>query len=213
MHDVLDAAKVAVTAHVPVMTLADIRKSFGPVQALKGVDVLIMPGEVHAIVGENGAGKSTLIGIAAGVLRADSGAIYYGGKYVSAPAPRQMREDGVVGRVSASGLGARSDGAGKSPACGAVAGRRRRRRRGRAPLGADRDRRAAHAGQQARRRIVAGAAARGGDRPGARHPSESSLPRRADRAVAARRRAQAVRPHRRIEARRRRHRLRLASAA
>ena len=95
MHDVLDAAKVAVTAHVPIMTLADIRKSFGPVQALKGVDVLIMPGEVHAIVGENGAGKSTLIGIAAGVLRANSGAIYYGGKYVSAPAPRQMREDGV----------------------------------------------------------------------------------------------------------------------
>jgi ribose transport system ATP-binding protein len=55
-----------------------------------------MPGEVHAIVGENGAGKSTLIGIAAGVLRADSGAIYYGGKYVAAPNPRQMREDGVA---------------------------------------------------------------------------------------------------------------------
>ena len=54
-----------------------------------------MPGEVHAIVGENGAGKSTLIGIAAGVLRADAGAIYYGGKYVRRPHPRQMREDGV----------------------------------------------------------------------------------------------------------------------
>ena len=95
MHDVVDAATPPVTAHVPVMTLADLRKSFGPVQALKGVDVLIMPGEVHAIVGENGAGKSTLIGIAAGVLRADAGAIYYGGKYVDAPDPRQMREDGV----------------------------------------------------------------------------------------------------------------------
>ena len=67
------------------MTLASVRKSFGPVQALKGVDVLIMPGEVHAIVGENGAGKSTLIAIAAGVLRADAGAIYYDGKYVKAP--------------------------------------------------------------------------------------------------------------------------------
>jgi len=95
MHDVLGTAIVATTAHVPVMTLADVRKSFGPVRALKGVDVLIMPGEVHAIVGENGAGKSTLIGIAAGVLRADSGAIYYDGKYVGAPDPRQMREDGV----------------------------------------------------------------------------------------------------------------------
>ena len=96
MHDVSGAAATPVTAHMPVMTLADVRKSFGPVQALKGVDVLIMPGEVHAIVGENGAGKSTLIGIAAGVLRADAGAIYYDGKHVKAPDPRQMREDGVA---------------------------------------------------------------------------------------------------------------------
>jgi ribose transport system ATP-binding protein len=96
MHNVLEPAKTEpTTAHIPVMTLASVRKSFGPVQALKGVDVLIMPGEVHAIVGENGAGKSTLIGIAAGVLQADSGAIYYGGKHVKAPDPRQMREDGV----------------------------------------------------------------------------------------------------------------------
>src|SRR5271155_2260964 len=95
MHNVATPAAPIVTAHVPIMTLADIRKSFGPVQALKGVDVLILPGEVHAIVGENGAGKSTLIGIAAGVLQADAGAIYYGGKYVKAPDPRQMREDGV----------------------------------------------------------------------------------------------------------------------
>jgi ribose transport system ATP-binding protein len=95
MHDVVNTATAPVTAHVPVMTLAGLRKSFGPVQALKGVDVLIMPGEVHAIVGENGAGKSTLIGIAAGVLPADAGSIYYGGKYVAAPNPRQMREDGI----------------------------------------------------------------------------------------------------------------------
>jgi ribose transport system ATP-binding protein len=95
MHSLVDAAPSSVMAHVPIMTLVDLRKSFGPVQALKGVDVLIMPGEVHAIVGENGAGKSTLIGIAAGVLRADAGAIYYDGKHVDAPNPRRMREDGV----------------------------------------------------------------------------------------------------------------------
>ena len=95
MHDVVQAAAPPVTAHVPLMTLAGLRKSFGPVQALKGVDVLIMPGEVHAIVGENGAGKSTLIGIAAGVLQADAGAIYYDGKYIESPDPRRMREHGV----------------------------------------------------------------------------------------------------------------------
>lgn len=83
------------TALIPVMTLASVRKSFGPVKALKGVDVLIYPGEVHAIVGENGAGKSTLIGIAAGVLHADAGAIYYGGKHIDDSDPRRIREDGV----------------------------------------------------------------------------------------------------------------------
>ena len=95
MHNVIDPIGPPTTALVPIMTLASVRKSFGPVQALKGVDVLIVPGEVHAIVGENGAGKSTLIGVAAGVLRADAGAIYYGGRHVDAPDPRQMREDGV----------------------------------------------------------------------------------------------------------------------
>jgi len=100
MHDVAthgasNGKVIATTAHIPVMTLADVRKSFGPVRALKGVDVLIYPGEVQAIVGENGAGKSTLIGVAAGVLRADAGAIYYDGQHVSAPDPRRMREAGV----------------------------------------------------------------------------------------------------------------------
>ena len=96
MHNVVQAsAPEPTTAHIPVMTLTGLRKSFGPVEALKGVDVLIYPGEVHAIVGENGAGKSTLIGIAAGVLYADAGAVYYGGKHVGAPEPRRMRGDGV----------------------------------------------------------------------------------------------------------------------
>jgi ribose transport system ATP-binding protein len=95
MHDVMEKIMAGVTVNVPVMTLASVRKSFGPVQALKGVDVLVMPGEVHAIVGENGAGKSTLIGVAAGTLRADAGAIYYDGKHVGEPDARKMREHGV----------------------------------------------------------------------------------------------------------------------
>ena len=79
----------------PIMELRGVRKSFGPVQALKGVDLAIMPGEIHAIVGENGAGKSTLIGIAAGVMAADAGSIVYQGKDVTAPHPQALREAGV----------------------------------------------------------------------------------------------------------------------
>jgi len=88
-------ATMRVTAPVPVMDLHRVHKSFGPVQALRGVDLVIVPGEVHAIVGENGAGKSTLIGIAAGVLAADSGGIQFDNRPVPAPSARKMREIGV----------------------------------------------------------------------------------------------------------------------
>lgn len=80
MHSIPDKLEPGITVHVPVMTLAGIRKSFGPVQALKGVDLLIMPGEIHAVVGENGAGKSTLAKIFAGVYRADVGQIHANGR-------------------------------------------------------------------------------------------------------------------------------------
>ncbi len=89
------SAPLRFTAPIPVMDLHRVHKSFGPVQALKGVDLVIIPGEVHAIVGENGAGKSTLIGVAAGVLAADSGGIQFDGKPIAAPNPRLMREIGV----------------------------------------------------------------------------------------------------------------------
>ena len=45
----------------PIIELKDIRKSFGPVEVLKGVDMKVYPGKVTALVGDNGAGKSTLI--------------------------------------------------------------------------------------------------------------------------------------------------------
>ena len=79
----------------PIMELRDVRKSYGPVRALKGVDLAIMPGEIHAIVGENGAGKSTLIGIASGVIAADAGSLFFQGQEVAVPHPRTLREMGI----------------------------------------------------------------------------------------------------------------------
>ncbi|HEX6093207.1 MAG TPA: ATP-binding cassette domain-containing protein, partial [Dongiaceae bacterium] len=59
----------------PFLTVSEIHKSFGGVQALKGVSLDLRAGEVHGLVGANGAGKSTMIRILAGLDRPDSGRI------------------------------------------------------------------------------------------------------------------------------------------
>ena len=59
----------------PLLRLKDIRKSFGAVTALRAVNLDLVGGEVHAVVGENGAGKSTLVKIITGALRPDFGTI------------------------------------------------------------------------------------------------------------------------------------------
>lgn len=57
-----------------------IHKSFAGVHALKGVDLTIMPGEIHCLAGENGCGKSTLIKIISGVYQPDAGVLEFSGK-------------------------------------------------------------------------------------------------------------------------------------
>ena len=59
-------------ASVPRIEMRAIRKAFPGVLALDGVDLVLRPGEVHALLGENGAGKSTLIKILTGALRRDA---------------------------------------------------------------------------------------------------------------------------------------------
>lgn len=59
----------------PVLTAVDVSKRFGGVTALDRVSLGLLPGEVHALVGENGAGKSTLIKVLTGVYAPDDGDI------------------------------------------------------------------------------------------------------------------------------------------
>jgi general nucleoside transport system ATP-binding protein len=72
-----------------------ISKRFPGVVANDGVDLEVLPGEIHALLGENGAGKSTLSNILTGLYRPDDGDIYLFGKPVSFAAPRDAIEAGV----------------------------------------------------------------------------------------------------------------------
>lgn len=62
--------------------LINISKSFGGISALKNVTLKVLPGEIHALVGENGAGKSTLMKILSGAYTRDSGRIFIDGREV-----------------------------------------------------------------------------------------------------------------------------------
>ena len=60
-----------------ILSIRNINKSFTGVQVLYDINLDIMKGEVHVLVGENGAGKSTLMKIIAGVYEKDSGELYF----------------------------------------------------------------------------------------------------------------------------------------
>ena len=82
---------------VPVrLTMTNVRKRFGPTQALDGVDLELRPGEVHALVGENGAGKSTLMKVLSGAVRPDAGAMTLDGRPYDPAGPQDARRRGVA---------------------------------------------------------------------------------------------------------------------
>jgi ribose transport system ATP-binding protein len=76
--------------------VSDLRKTYGTVQALRGVNFELAPGEVHALLGENGAGKSTLIRILAGVESADGGTLKLFGEEKSFRSPAESRAAGLA---------------------------------------------------------------------------------------------------------------------
>ena len=84
------------TAMPPVLRMEGIVKRFAGVTALDGVGLELLPGEVHALVGENGAGKSTLIKIMTGAYRRDDGAMFLEGAPVSFASPAEAQAAGVI---------------------------------------------------------------------------------------------------------------------
>jgi ribose transport system ATP-binding protein len=86
----------APSARRVVLRMRDIRKSFGGVHALSGVDLDVHEGEVAALLGENGAGKSTLMNILAGVFTNYGGSIEFAGEPVTLHSPKQAAAHGIA---------------------------------------------------------------------------------------------------------------------
>ncbi len=79
----------------PFLRMTGIRKAFPGVIALKGVDLSVDEGEIHALVGENGAGKSTLLKILGGAQSPDTGAVWIGGRPVRLRTPHDAMALGI----------------------------------------------------------------------------------------------------------------------
>jgi D-xylose transport system ATP-binding protein len=80
---------------VPLIELSGVKKSFGPVDVLKGIDFKAYAGQVTALVGDNGAGKSTLIKGLSGVQPYDEGTVKFEGEEVHLHSPRQSGALGI----------------------------------------------------------------------------------------------------------------------
>jgi len=80
----------------PLLATTEIAKAYGSVVALKSVEFVVRPGEIHALLGANGAGKSTLVKILAGVQGADAGEVRVGGQAVRFRSPADALNAGIA---------------------------------------------------------------------------------------------------------------------
>jgi ribose transport system ATP-binding protein len=88
--------QIPVAVGRPTIALSGVSKSFGAVAALTDVSIDVLPGEVHALLGENGAGKSTLMGVASGTTTPDTGTIEVDGQVVDQLTPALASELGIA---------------------------------------------------------------------------------------------------------------------
>jgi branched-chain amino acid transport system permease protein len=79
-----------------VISVVDVRRSFGGVQAVDGASFSLRGGQITALIGPNGAGKSTVLGLIAGTDAPDSGTILYRGTEIAGRPPHQIAHRGVI---------------------------------------------------------------------------------------------------------------------
>jgi branched-chain amino acid transport system ATP-binding protein len=79
----------------PALELRALRKSFGKTEIIRGVDLVVAPGERLALIGPNGAGKSTLFDLISGRLRPSSGQVLLGGQRIEGKQPHEIHRLGL----------------------------------------------------------------------------------------------------------------------
>ena len=77
------------------LELIGLRKSFGPTEIIRGVDLQIKKGELHAIIGPNGAGKSTLYNLISGMYKVNDGSIILNGNDITNKEPYEINRMGL----------------------------------------------------------------------------------------------------------------------
>lgn len=85
------AAAPAPTAQAAIR-VGGVRKRYGNIEVLKGIDLVLAPGQFTAIMGKSGSGKSTLLGVVAGLEMPDAGEVAIGGQELSGMSDRDMAE-------------------------------------------------------------------------------------------------------------------------
>ena len=82
-------------SRAPLLDMQGIDISFGGVPALRGANLSVAAGEVHALIGQNGAGKSTMIKILTGAYRRSGGSVRFEGREIDFRTPKEAREAGI----------------------------------------------------------------------------------------------------------------------
>ena len=86
---------MSTAANTPALELRDLRKSFGKTDIIRGVNLVVNPGERVAIIGPNGAGKSTLFNLISGRFEPSSGDVMLGGHRINGLKPFEINRLGL----------------------------------------------------------------------------------------------------------------------
>jgi branched-chain amino acid transport system ATP-binding protein len=80
----------------PLLSVHELKRRFGGVYAVDGLDLYVSPGEVISVIGPNGAGKTTAFNLVTGLIEADSGAVLFEGHNITGLKPNAITKLGIA---------------------------------------------------------------------------------------------------------------------